>query len=216
MKKELLFLLFFPALFFAQVGIGTTTPRGALDVNGNILLDSYLILDETNFASGPTKEYYLLVRSEDSNPVGEVKLLDVLQRQVGPINKYAVRIDNVNQSSVISLNTDLDVSKYYLGLAEAVYTGVNASNQEASVIASTTSSTTRYGTYHTSVAANNSGKYTINLNFNNSNTVAGRNGSWEVSFVVFEKTMVKDWGTINGSVGSDYNGVSTTTPLGLQ
>ena len=117
--KKLITIFFTVITIFgqAQVGIGTTTPRDALDVAGNILLENYIILDDTNAATG---NYHLLVRSIDTKPIGEVKKLDVDLRNVGPINKYKVQINNVNDVSVLQLNTNLDVSKYYLGLAEAV------------------------------------------------------------------------------------------------
>ena len=119
MKKYYIFFTFFTSLFlFSQVGIKTQTPRDQLDVRGKLLIDGYVILNNTVDASG---NYFLLVRSNDSNPVGEVKKLDVDIRDVGPVNKYNVVISNVNQATVLNLNTNLDVSKYYLGLAEAYF-----------------------------------------------------------------------------------------------
>ncbi|WP_027377723.1 hypothetical protein [Kaistella palustris] len=194
---------------YAQVGIGTTTPRDALDVVGNILLENYLILDNTVAATG---DYRLLVRSTESSPVGEVKRLDVDVRNVGPINKYSVQIQNVNKLSVVELSTNLEVSKYYLGLAEGVFSGatiMSASNYNGDPV---------YGTYFTAVKEKN-GKYVISLNFNNATTSGtNSNGNWDLSFIVFEKTLVKDWGNYTGSVtqANSYSGVSTNTPIGLQ
>lgn len=194
----------------AQVGIntGNDIPRDVLDVKGNILIDSYLILDNHNNAQN---NYHLLVRSTDTTPVGEVKLLDVNLRNVGPVNKYTVKINNVADQSVLNLNTGLDVSKYYLGTAEAVFKNANVKN------VSTSNSKPIYGTYYASVSKAN-GKYLISLNFNNAGTQNNANGDWEVSFIVFEKTLVKDWGTFTGSVteGNNYSGASTNTPMGLQ
>lgn len=199
----------FASIAYGQVGINTTTPRDALDVNGNILLESYIILPTTNAASG---NYNLLVRSTDSNPVGEVKKLNVITRNVGPANKYTVKITNVNDQKVIKLNTNLDVSKYYVGGAEAVFSGAN-------IMSNGTQGNPAFpvhGTYFTSVEAGTNGKYVLSLNFNGATTQGGVNGTWDLSFIVFEKTLVKDWGIVTGSVNSNHEGASTNTPLGLQ
>lgn len=210
MKKNILLLaVVFASMAYAQVGIKTTTPRDALDVNGNILLESYIILPTTNTATG---NYNLLVRSTDSNPIGEVKKLNVLTRNVGPANKYTVKISNVNDQKVIKLNTNLDVNKYYVGGAEAVFSGAN-------IMSNGTQGSPAFpihGTYFTSVEASPNGKYVVSLNFNGAATQNAANGTWDLSFIVFEKTLVKDWGIVTGNVNSNHEGVSTNTPLGLQ
>lgn len=211
MKKiSILFLVFIASISYAQVGILTQTPRGTLDVDGKLLIDSYAVLENTVDAAG---NYYLLVRSNDSTPVGEIKKLDVDIRNVGPVNKYTVAMQNVSDVTVLNINTNLDVSKYYLGLAEAVFTGANVQN-----IAKQNSDPI-HGTYKSAVNTNN-GKYTISLNYNGAPTQNGTNGTWTVSLIVFEKVLVKDWGTVVGSVSPTavptYTGASTATPLGLQ
>ena len=206
------------AVLFSQVGIGTQTPRDQLDVIGNILLDDYLILTDTKTVTG---NYNLLVRSEDSNPVGEVKVLNTRTRTVVPINKYTVKISNVDDVRVIKLNTGLDVSKYFVGLAEATFTGADII--QVSPTASGSNSAPVHGTFLTTVekgTGTSAGKYVISLNFNGARTDGNKNGTWDVSFIVYEKTLVKDYGVFTGSVSASatpkYSGVSTNTPAGLQ
>ena len=206
------------AVLFSQVGIGTETPRDQLDVVGNILLDDYLILTDTKVVTG---NFNLLVRSEDSNPVGEVKVLNTSTRTVNPINKYTVKIANVDDVRVIKLNTGLDVSKYFVGVAEATFTGANII--QASPTAAGSTSSPVHGTYLTTVEPGTgaaAGKYVISLNFNNARTDGNAKGTWDVSFIVYEKTLVKNYGVFTGSVSAsatpNYSGVSTNTPAGLQ
>lgn len=213
MKKIFIASAFFVTLWAsAQVGINTQTPRDHLDVMGKLLLDSYLILEKTQDVSG---NFYLLVRSNESTPVGELKKLDVDLRNVGPVNKYTAVISDVNDASIITLNTNLDASKYYLGLAEAYFdTAVKNVSLQGS------DNVPVHGTYKTAVGKSN-GKYTISLNFNGAGTRNNTNGTWTVSFVVFEKVLVRDWGTVtnqsvSGTATPSYSGASTATPLGLQ
>lgn len=212
MKKIiiLLFAIIF-SLFKTQVGINTDSPRNTLDINGNTLLESYLIDTENQFVT--TNDYFLMVRSKDSDPVGQVKLLDVSQRNVAPVNVYKVTINNVNRDKVYKLNTNLDVSKYTLAITGAVFRNATSAQN----------TNTTYGAYSNEITTTTIGPntfYEINLDFVGTTTTSNINGTWEVSFIVYERALVKEWGTYTGSVnysGSPaYSGISTTTPIGLQ
>ncbi|MFZ4930456.1 hypothetical protein [Chryseobacterium sp. Mn2064] len=215
MKKIIatLFIGFASLHINAQVGINTTTPKGTLDVVGETLVESYLIDTENTKAGG---NYLLLTRSKDSSPVGKVKLLDISLRNVAPVNIYNVVLKNVKEDEVVNLDTGLDASKYVVAITGAVFSeavpGVNTSTNPKS-----------FGSYSTEVTqVVKSGKnfHAINLSFKGAGTASAQNGTWTFTLNVFEKSLVKDWGTFNGSVSASaspgYSGVSTNTPLGLQ
>lgn len=194
----------------AQVGINTANPKGTLDVEGETLVESYLVDTENATAKG---NYLLLTRSKDSSPVGKVKLLDITLRNVAPVNMYTVVLKNVKQDEVINLNTGLDADKYVVAITGAVFSGA--------VSATTTSTSRLYGAYSTEVTkVQKGGKnyQAINLSFKGAGTVNSQNGTWTLTLNVFEKSLVKDWGTFEGSVSAaaSFSGVSTNTPLGLQ
>lgn len=215
MKKiiAILFVGFTSLHINAQVGINTTTPKGTLDVVGETLVESYLIDTENTKAGG---NYLLLTRSKDSSPVGKVKLLDISLRNVAPVNIYNVVLKNVKEDEVVNLNTGLDVDKYVVAITGAVFTdavpGVNTST--------TPKSFGSYSTEVTQVVKSGKNYHAINLSFKGAGTASAQNGTWTFILNVFEKSLVKDWGTFNGSVSSSaspaYSGVSTNTPLGLQ
>lgn len=195
----------------AQVGINTTNPKGTLDVEGETLVESYLIDTENVTAKG---NYLLLTRSKDTSPVGKVKLLDITLRNVAPVNMYNLVLTNVKQDEVINLNTGLDADKYVVAITGAVFTNaVSAANVSGS--------TRSYGAYSTEVTKISKGGknyQAVNLSFKGAGTVSSQNGTWTLTLNVFEKSLVKDWGTFTGSVSSaaSFSGVSTNTPLGLQ
>lgn len=197
----------------SQVGINTTTPQGTLDVNGGLLIDSYLVDTVNSIADG---NYYLLTRSRDTTPVGKVKILDVSLRNVAPVNIYKININNVKQDEVINLNTGLDVNKYVVAITNAVF-------KNAEPIAVVNNGIYSYGTYFTEIAKTTVGAntfFTINLDFKGAGTLSSQNGNWELSLVVYEKALLKEWGNYTGSVSASatpsYTGTSTNTPLGLQ
>lgn len=215
MKKNIaIFLLGFNILNInAQVGINTKTPKGLLDVEGETLVESYLIDTENTKAGG---DYLLITRSKDTSPVGKVKLLDISLRNVAPINSYNIILKNVKQDEVVNLNTGLEISKYVVAITGAVFTNaVSAAN--------TATTPKSYGSYSTEITQITSGGknyHAVNLSFKGAGTVSLQNGTWTLTLNVFERSLVKDWGTFNGSVSASaspiYSGVSTNTPLGLQ
>lgn len=198
-------------LNFAQVGIGTSNPRGALDVNGNILLEGYL-RDDINIDAADDTNTFLLVRSKDSGSEGVLKLLDVSLRNVGPVNKYVVKVTNIQGFSVLGLVTNLPVDKYVVAITDAKFNGIMTSNGG------------QFGSFSTEVTPvtrNNISYNAINLDYKGGTLATGSVKSWEVSLVVYERELVKDWGTFTGSVSGNsanpsYSGVSTNTPIGLQ
>lgn len=197
----------------AQVGINTANPQGTLDVAGEILVESYLVDTMNSSAKG---NYFLLTRSKDTNPVGKIKMLDISLRNVAPVNAYNIILKNVSQDEVVNLNTGLETSKYVVAITGAVFSGA--------VSAVNTSTTPKsFGAYSTEVTQITSGGKTyhaVNLSFKGAGTVSSTNGTWTLTLNVFERSLVKDWGTFNGSVSASaspvYSGVSTNTPLGLQ
>lgn len=211
--KKIISLFFVAAVSLglkAQIGINTANPKGTLDVEGETLVESYLVDTENVTARG---NYLLLTRSKDTSPVGKVKLLDITLRNVAPVNMYTVVLKNVKQDEVINLNTGLDADKYVVAITGAVFSGA---------VSATTSSTSRlYGAYSTEVTkVQKDGKnyQAVNLSFKGAGTVNSQNGTWTLTLNVFEKSLVKDWGTFAGSVSAaaSFSGVSTNTPLGLQ
>ncbi|PTT39774.1 hypothetical protein DBR28_06805 [Chryseobacterium sp. HMWF028] len=210
--KKITTLLFMACTYFganAQVGINTKNPQGMLDVQGGTLIESYVI-DTVN--SDTTGNYYLLTRSKDTTPVGKVKLLDISLRNVAPVNTYNIILKNVSQADVVNLNTGLETEKYIVAITGAVFTdataGVNA-----------TTSIPSYGAYSTEITHVSSGgkNYNaVNLSFKGAGTTSAQNGTWALTLCVYEKALVKDWGTYTGIVNSSFTGTSTNTPTGLQ
>ncbi len=211
MKKIIAILLVIAsyAATNAQVGIKTNNPQATLDVAGGTLVESYVIDTNNNSATG---NYYLLTRSKDSSPVGKVKLLDISLRAVAPVNTYNIILKNVNQDDVVNLNTSLETSKYVVAIVGAVFTDATPG-----VITSTAyKSFGAYSTEITKVTSSGVEYNAVNLSFKGAGTTSAKNGTWNLTLCVYEKALIKDWGTYTGSVDNTFTGVSTNTPVGLQ
>ncbi len=137
-------------------------------------------------------------------------MLDIALRNVAPVNTYTIILKNVNQDDVVNLNTGLETNKYVVAITGAVFTDAQLSINPA---------LNSYGAYSTEVTSvTDAGKTynAINLSFQGAGTVSSQNGTWTLTLCVYEKALIKDWGTFSGSVNSTYTGTSTNTPIGLQ
>lgn len=226
MKKIIgaLCILGFASTFQAQVGIGTATPKSTLDIGGNMLVDGALTINNMQSGKGGR---YLLVRSKSSIPAGEMKLLDVNLRDIGPVNKYAILVEDVKVGSVVNLNTNLAADNYVVAITDAVY--------KNAALAKTSNGHGSYSTEITTVKRNvvENGKtvskdfYAVNLDFKGATHVYvdgsilktdSKGGDWSFSLIIYEKALVKDWGNFSGSVSksNNYNGASVSTPAALK
>ncbi len=222
--KRYIYIIFFASIGVnAQVGINTNTPRGTLDVNGNILVENEMVINNIQITNDTSS--FLLARSEDSTPKGELKLFDINVRDVGPVNKFKVTVTNVDRDKISNLSTNLDTSKYVVAITDIKFLYYPASTLSNNVRS--------YGTYSaemTTIASAGKNYYAVNLGFQGINPTTiytGTTGStittqgqWQFSLVVYERALVKDWGTFSGSVGSDSNGVTSNgtggTPQALR
>lgn len=187
MNKIYSLLFFIPSVFFGQVGIKTSTPTHTLDVNGDTLVESYLIENENRNITGP---FLLYARSKDSSPVGEIKKLDPAILDVAPVNRYKITITNVKQDQVLNLNTSLSASKYFLSISDARFSAAIPSGNNLG-------SLSEYGAYTNGIGVNSSGNYTISLDFAGTGTTSAVNGTWEIQLIAYDIALLKDYGTVN-------------------
>ena len=231
----------------------TTEEPVIVKVDGDLLVESYINVNEivpknpkTVIVDGVTKtmDPLLLVRSNDTQPSGELKILDISKRLVGPVNKFVVNVSNVDKDKLVRLNTNLLTDKYVVAITDAVFSGA--------VSASTSINNKKhFGAFNTEVArvkveytfpkktcapdesdsteikctvhATDTVKkelefYAVDVDFKGAETFSSVNGTWTFSLVVYEKSLVKQWPDIQASVnmnGGSPVGQSTNTPKGF-
>ena len=224
-----------------------------VNVEGDLLVESYINVNEivpknpkTILVGGvlKTMDPLLLVRSNDTQPSGELKILDISKRLVGPVNKFVVNVSNVDKDKVVRLNTNLLTDKYVVAITDAVFS--NAISSSVSV-----DSKKHFGAFNTEVArvkveysfpkktctiddldptqkrcvqhATDLVKkeleyYAVDLDFKGAETIGSTNGKWTFSLVVYEKSLVKQWPDIESFVSMKNGspvGESTDTPKGF-
>ncbi|PKA82609.1 hypothetical protein ATE92_0742 [Ulvibacter sp. MAR_2010_11] len=113
MKKILIILTIFisTTASYAQVGINTTTPSAALDVNGEVLIDGgfYLESPGDNTAIRGSK---FLVRTTSN----ELSRYDIAQSKYGPINYVEFAFKNLSAQGLLDYDTKIATNDYLVSI----------------------------------------------------------------------------------------------------
>jgi len=107
----------------AQVGIGTTTPQDDLDVNGQMLIQSSLRWGKLQTVNDKDENFRLLTRVTNSNPVGEITVLNVDSLTVAPINVVNYEFNNIKLDNLTKVNLQYDANKYIVAISNFRYIG---------------------------------------------------------------------------------------------
>ncbi len=117
----LIFCSFLPTI--AQVGIGTETPHADLDVKGSVLVRNNLILGKLKTVDSTDEDFRLLTRVTNSDPVGEITVLNVDSLTVAPINVVNYKFEGIKLDNLTNVNLQYDASKYIVALSNFRYVG---------------------------------------------------------------------------------------------
>jgi len=116
-------IFFITSNLMAQVGIGTTTPQDDLDVNGQMLIQSSLRLGKLQTVNDKDENFRLLTRVTNSNPVGEITVLNVDSLTVAPINVVNYEFNNIKLDNLTKVNLQYDANKYIVAISNFRYIG---------------------------------------------------------------------------------------------
>jgi len=124
MKNLILFLLFISlSQAIGQVGIGTTNPQADLHIAGDVLVQTGFTMNNLVTVSTTDKDFKLVTRVTDSNPVGEITSLDVDFLNVAPINVVDYRFTNLQLDNLRDVDLQYDDTKYIVGVANFRHVG---------------------------------------------------------------------------------------------
>jgi hypothetical protein len=124
MKKILLTLTLLTSFsLLAQVGIGTINPETDFHVVGSVLIQTEVSRETLTTVDPLEEDFKLVTRSTNSEPVGELSILNVETLTVAPINTINYHITNVSLDNVTDLDLQYDASKYVIAVSNFRHVG---------------------------------------------------------------------------------------------
>lgn len=177
-----------------KVGLGTNTPRGTWDVNGNVYTKNKLYIDNMPVASGSVASLGVL-------PGGEVVKIATVNN-ASTISLITYNLNNVSKTQITDYDTKIDTSKYIVALVGLVFSKmvqmpvVNSKNVVPPITANVFATATN--TWH------------LALDYSGATTGDGTNGNWKVQLLVISKSIADVYPVTT----IDFNGGTTgkTTP----
>lgn len=199
-------MLFATYLGFAQVGIGTTDPQAELDVNGSLLVQA-----EVNVGTLPTvvhadEDFKLLTRLTNSEPLGELTVLNVDSLTVAPINLINYRFNNINLDNLTDVDLQYDATKYIVGVANFRYIGdaikKTPINGKKSIGAFVVRTFVKSGNWHLEIR-----NRFLDLEANTPNGI-----QYHVTLIVYDKSYFKNLPPITTNLNGSQTGVASAIP----
>lgn len=125
LKKTTLLLIsvILSAATHSQVGIGTVTPETDLHIAGDLLVQEDFNIKPLPSVTIPDEDFKLVTRLTNSNPVGEIAILNVDSLTVAPINVINYEFSNIYRDNLTDVNLQYNADKYVVGVANFRYVG---------------------------------------------------------------------------------------------
>ncbi|MBT0607962.1 hypothetical protein [Aequorivita echinoideorum] len=201
----LIFLLFC-AFGFSQVGIGTETPRAALDVHGSMLVQQGFNLGTLPTVKNTDEDFKLLTRLTNSSPVGEITVLDVDSLTVAPINVINYRFNNVSLDNLTNVNLQYDANKYVVAVSNFQYLGdaipKTASGTTTSIGAFLVRAFVENGTWHLE----------IKNRFLDLQASAPNGIRYRATLIIYDKSYFRNLPVITTNLGGSNTGMASAVP----
>ncbi|PKP25958.1 MAG: hypothetical protein CVU03_05435 [Bacteroidetes bacterium HGW-Bacteroidetes-2] len=122
-KTTLFVTVFLTSLVSAQVGVGTEYPVADLHVAGEMLVQETFSISKLPSVTNNDEDFKLLTRITNSNPLGEITVLDVDSLTVAPVNVVNYIFTDIALDNLSDVNLQYDANKYIVGIANFRYLG---------------------------------------------------------------------------------------------
>ncbi|WP_164076262.1 hypothetical protein [Flavimarina sp. Hel_I_48] len=207
MKNVLLFLLILfnlPCLQ-AQVGIGTVDPQDDLHVIGNTLVQESMEIGALPFVQDTDADFKLLTRLTNSQPKGQVAVLNVDELQVAPVNVVNYEFTGISKDNLRDVNLQYDADKYIVGLANFRYVGdailkKDLSNGNISVGDFVSRTFVDNGTWHLEIR-----NRFLDLS-------PSKSLEYHITLIIYDKSYYRNLPEIVTDLGGNNTGTASSTP----
>jgi hypothetical protein len=204
-KTTLLLYCFFLSSFaFAQVGIGTTTPETDLHIAGELLVQEEFTIKQLPSATMTDEDFKLVTRLTNSNPVGEIAILNVDSLTVAPINVINYEFTNMSRDNLRAVNLQYSADKYVVGVANFRYIGDAIQKQDG------TGGKT-IGTFVLRTYVNNN-QWHLEIRNRDLDLDADKSVDYYVTLIVYDKSYYRNLPPIITNLGGANTGTASSVP----
>lgn len=176
MKKNLLALSSLVCIGIqAQVGINTTNPRGALEVNGSMIAEEIIFPENLpSVTEEHKKDYHLLIQNLATH---NVEILDVRETDnIGIAALVTFKLENPQGDWIESFNTKINATNYALVVLNGYFTDNVKDNNALPGV----------GAY-----VNGNNEWVINADYPSVNARGDLPRAWVVRCSIYPKNFVK-------------------------
>lgn len=205
--KTLLILLivFFSSIAFGQVGIGTDQPQADLHIAGELLVQDTFTISPLPSVTIMDENFKLLTRITNSEPVGEITLLDVDSLTVAPINVVNYSFSNIRLDNLTDVNLQYDADKYVVGIANFRYLGDAIKKLPVN-------GTTTIGTFVMRTFVSN-GQWHMEIRNRDLDLDEGDSLEYFVTLIVYDKSYYRHLEPIVTNLGGSNTGTASSVPI---
>lgn len=207
MKKitYLIIALCITSVYGQKIGIGTTKPKAELHIEGDLLVQDEFTMNNITTVTETDEDFKLMTRVTNSTPVGQLKVLDVDNKNVAPVNSVDYSFTNIHLDNLRDVNLQFDTSKYVVGVANFRHVG--------DAIKKTPVGTT-YSIGHFVVRTFESGG-TWHLEIRNVDLDldVGDSIDYYITLIIYDKKYFRHLSPITTDLGGSNTGTASSTPI---
>jgi hypothetical protein len=189
---------------YAQVGIGTTSPQADLHIGGDMLIQDSFKINTLGSVNGNNEDFKLITRTTNSNPIGEITVLDVNALNVAPINVVNYEFTNIALDNLTDLDLQYDEDKYVVGIANFRYVGDAIKKTPASPTKSIGNFVVRTFT--------SGGTWRIEIRNRTLDLNVGDSVDYHVTLIVYDKSYFRNLSPIVTDLNGSNNGTASSIP----
>jgi len=200
----LIFSFFLSFLTFSQVGIGTTNPETDLHVAGEMLVQEEFTIKPLPVVTMLDEDFKLVTRLTNSNPEGEIAILNVDSLTVAPINVINYEFTNIHRDNLRNVNLQYSADKYVVGVANFRYVGDAIQKQDG------TGGKT-IGTFVLRTFIENN-QWRIEIRNRDLDLDDGKTVNYYVTLIVYDKSYYRNLPAIVTNLGGANTGTASAIP----
>ncbi|MEX0995452.1 MAG: hypothetical protein WDZ45_00225 [Flavobacteriaceae bacterium] len=204
-KTTPLLIGFFLSFFtFSQVGIGTTNPETDLHIAGELLVQQEFTIKPLPSVTMGDEDFKLVTRLTNSNPEGEIAILNVDSLTVAPINVINYEFSNIRLDNLRNVNLQYTADKYIVGVANFRYVGDAIQKQDG------TGGKT-IGTFVLRTFVENN-QWRVEIRNRDLDLDGGKSVNYYVTLIVYDKSYYRNLPPIITNLGGANTGTASAIP----